>query len=140
MSTLTVADPPKFAEYHSYTCCRCEHEELGHPVFLSNGGVYGSGCAAILLGRTAESVSRERDHRAATVQQQASVDAERIARYAAALADYRSKGSAIVREDPTQCDFNALRVEYVRRDPSLRPPAAFAEWLESRIAARRAVA
>ena len=54
--------------------------------------------------------------------------------YAAALADYRSTGSAIVRQDPSKCDFNALRLEYGRRDATLFRPAAFAEWLDRRVA------
>jgi hypothetical protein len=137
--TLAIIDPPRFFEMREWDCQVCGRETLKHPVFLSDGTVAGTGCAARLLGLDQETVVRLRDERAAVVRHDASVDAERAARYAAALTDYRAKGSAIVRVDPSRCDFNALRLEHARRDRSLLPPAAFAAWLASRIAELGAV-
>lgn len=76
----------------------------------------------------------ERDARVAAAKRRADVDQARLARYVAALADYRAKGSAIVREGPDRCDFNTLRCEHARRDPAMLPPAACAAWLKDRIA------
>jgi hypothetical protein len=132
--TLTVVNPPRFFDMREWDCQVCGRETLKHPVFLSDGTVAGTGCAARLLGLRQETVVRLRDERIAVVQHETSVDAERAARYAAALADYHAKGSAIVREDPSRCDFNALRREYAQRDRCLLPPATFAAWLQTRIA------
>jgi hypothetical protein len=48
-AALTVCPAPKGAQFQSFHCCACGHEELGAPVFLTDGlsvFVMGSGCAA----------------------------------------------------------------------------------------------
>lgn len=130
---LTIVNPPKFAWMRDWDCQECGHETIKHPVFLSDGRAVGTGCAAKILGWSTKRTTGERDNRLAVVQAQVSADEERRNRYAAALADYRAKGSAIVREGE-HADFNRLRCEHGRRDENLFPPAAFAAWLETRIA------
>lgn len=51
--TYQLAPAPKLAANYAYSCTECGHEELGRPVFLTNGNgptAYGTGCAAKLLG------------------------------------------------------------------------------------------
>jgi hypothetical protein len=56
-NTLYAVPAPKFAQFHAYNCARCDHEELLHPVFLSDGNAYGTGCAAKLLGTSTRQVA-----------------------------------------------------------------------------------
>ena len=130
--TLTIVAPPKFWDEREWDCQVCERESLQHPVFLSDGRVAGTGCAARLLGIAPQTVTRVRDQFAATGRQQDGATAARIARYAAALAEYEIEGTAIVRRGPA-ADFNALRTEHARRDAALVRPAAFADWLRARL-------
>lgn len=83
---LTIAPAPKFASAYAFTCCRCDHEELLHPVFLSDGRAYGTRCAAIMLGLVAETATTTEARRALKAAERAQADAEyqqRLARTAA---------------------------------------------------------
>lgn len=54
-----MIDRPKGTELHCFDCAECGHEELGKPVFLTNGGsiiAVGTGCAAKLLGQAVAEV------------------------------------------------------------------------------------
>lgn len=84
--TLHLAAAPRFAEQHAYTCFRCEHEELLHPVFLSDGNAYGSRCAAIALGLVDDTATAVEASKALKVAQVAHTALELAARTAKAHA------------------------------------------------------
>lgn len=92
--TYELAPAPKFAGMRDWDCARCGRQEV-KPVFLRHAGTvasYGSGCAALLLGRPqaaravraeAETVQRREDERLEIL-------AERAERFARALDAFHS--------------------------------------------------
>lgn len=133
-STYRVVPPPRFAWMREWDCEICGCETLKRPVFLAGVGgpvAAGTGCAARLLGREPRYVTKQRDALLAEAVRMASELEARAARYEAALGEYRRYGREVVGRH--EADFNRLRVEHSRQDPSLRPPAAFALYLEQRL-------
>lgn len=90
-SSYRLAAAPKFAALRAWDCTRCGRAEV-KPVFLTDGTgaqSYGSGCAAVLLGRPRSAARRVVDEFAAIERREAEVEAMRAERrdaYARALA------------------------------------------------------
>lgn len=146
VSRPRIIDPPRFSQFQEHDCHICGHESLRRPVWIDRGGgpePVGSGCLSGLLGIPAKKIAAERDLRREASKRRAEVIDERLARYRVALFEYQTwederrqdpLADHIVQRDPAVSVFNRLRREWVRSDPDLLPPAAFAQWLQAQIA------
>jgi hypothetical protein len=96
MTTYHLVAAPKFAAMREWDCSRCGRTEV-KPVFLADAAgvaAYGSGCAALLLGRPASAGRKVRDEAAALERREAEIDAMRAERrdaYARAVVAFTAR-------------------------------------------------
>lgn len=95
-TTYRLVAAPKFAAMREWDCSRCGRAEV-KPVFLADAAgtaAYGSGCAALLLGRPRSSARKVVDEAAAIERRAAEVEAmraERMGAYTRAAAAFAAR-------------------------------------------------
>jgi hypothetical protein len=84
MTAYRLTSAPKFAGLRTHDCTRCGRTEV-RPVWLADGPTgapmaYGSGCAAVMLGRPREAARKVVDEAAALQRQADAAEAARLER------------------------------------------------------------
>ena len=109
MTNYSITAAPRFADMQEWDCTRCGRTEVT-PVFLTDGNAiaaFGSGCAAVLLGRP-RSASRTITTEAAAIQRAADASDAQSAEL--------SEAATRAADDWTAGNFDTADVQRMRRN------------------------